>query len=101
MPLNTLQKLSRIVAQRAKKIPRDSYTVRLLKSGENEILAKIYNEYQEMVKAFQKKQIQKGKNSVTWEIADLLYHLTVLMEKTKKATWEDVFKELERRMKKS
>ncbi|MCI1959396.1 MAG: phosphoribosyl-ATP diphosphatase [Clostridia bacterium] len=76
-----------------KKNPREgSYTNYLIEKGIDKILKKVGEECTETVIA-----AKNGENSETiYEICDLMYHLSVLMEE-QGITWDDVFKELANR----
>lgn len=76
-----------------KKFPKEgSYTNYLFEKGDDKILKKVGEEAAEVVIA--------GKNSskeeITYEVADLMYHLTVMLV-SQGMTWEDIYKELEKR----
>jgi phosphoribosyl-ATP pyrophosphohydrolase/phosphoribosyl-AMP cyclohydrolase len=72
----TLGILARRIHQRNLDRPEGSYTAKLLKGGIDRILKKIGEESGEVIIA--------AKNHVpaeiTWEVADLMYHLLVMME---------------------
>lgn len=78
--------LQRIISSPEKR--ENSYTAKL--QADPALLSrKVLEESAEVVFA-------KDKNETIWEVADLIYFLTVLLEE-KKCTWEDVWKELEGR----
>jgi phosphoribosyl-AMP cyclohydrolase / phosphoribosyl-ATP pyrophosphohydrolase len=89
-----LGKLARIVHARAGADPSESYTARLLGEGINRISQKVGEEGVELALA----GVSRDKEGCAEETADLIYHLTVLME-AKGFGWEDVAKVLERRHK--
>jgi len=68
--------LSRVIAQRRKDMPEDSYTARLFLSGLDRILKKIGEESGEVIVAA--KNHRKG--DIAWVVADLLYHTLELLE---------------------
>lgn len=72
---NFLFELEKIIKQRLKELPEDSYTAKLFKAGSRKIGAKVMEEATEVVSAY----LSEGKNRVLEESADLLYHLLVLL----------------------
>ena len=82
--------LYNILLDRSKNMPRNSYTARLLQD-EHLIKRKINEEAFEVITA-------ENRDELAWEIADLLYHTTVMMVKHG-LTVEDVFNQLEVRHK--
>jgi len=80
-----------ILERRAHKRP-DSYTARLLAAGEDEILKKIGEEAMEVILAAK----GQGDERLVCEIADLTYHLLVLLA-ARGLTPQDVAEELTRR----
>ncbi len=71
-----LAELSRIVAERARSGDEASYTARLLAEGPERIAQKIGEEGVEVALA----AVTRDPSGCAEEMADLLYHLTVLME---------------------
>lgn len=69
-----------------------SYTVRLLDAGEDEILKKVGEEAMEVILAAK----GQGKERFVYEVADLFYHLLVLLA-AQGLTLADVEAELARR----
>lgn len=71
----SFRELFEIVADRMKTMPSGSYTVDLLKKGPDEVIKKVGEEATEVVMA------AAGDNTkaIVAEVADLLYHLCVLM----------------------
>ena len=69
-----------------------SYTNYLLDKGEDKILKKVGEEAAEVVIA--------GKNrsheEIKYEVADLMYHLTVMLVDNK-MTWQDIYEEMKKR----
>ncbi len=94
--LKTLDRLWETIQDRKKNPKQDSYTNELLNNPPR-IVEKINEESQELIEAVQKNNI-KGKNSVVWESADLIYHLLVLLASTD-IEFDEIMTELERRMK--
>lgn len=95
---NTLQSNTMLehlydVAQSRKKVPKEgSYTNYLFDQGENKILKKVGEEAAEIIIAAKDGE----KEAIVGEIADFLYHLTVLMVE-KEVEWDAVEKELKKR----
>lgn len=87
-----LADLAKIVAQRAVSGDSSSYTRRLLDSGPERIAQKIGEEGVEVALAV----VTRNSTACAEEIADLLYHLTVLME-CQGFCWEDVILVLKER----
>ena len=87
-----LAKLARIVAQRAAAGASESYTAKLLAQGPVRIAQKIGEEGVEVALA----GATGNAADCVSETADLLYHLTVLMQ-ARDFSWEDVAAELARR----
>jgi phosphoribosyl-ATP pyrophosphohydrolase/phosphoribosyl-AMP cyclohydrolase len=68
--------LSRVIAQRAKEMPEESYTAKLLQAGVDRILKKVGEEAGEVIIAAKNHK----RDEIAWEVADLLYHTLVLLE---------------------
>ncbi len=85
-----LGQLARVVHQRAESGDGASYTARLLSEGVNRIAQKVGEEGVEVALA----SVTDGK--IAEEMADLVYHLTVLME-AKGLSWDDVTSVLQER----
>ncbi|HEX8225111.1 MAG TPA: bifunctional phosphoribosyl-AMP cyclohydrolase/phosphoribosyl-ATP diphosphatase HisIE [Allosphingosinicella sp.] len=77
--------LSRIVAGRAGGDPATSYTARLLEEGPAKIAQKVGEEGVELALA----AVSRDRQGCIEEAADLLYHVTVLME-ARGFGWDDV-----------
>lgn len=69
-----------------------SYTNYLFNKGEDKILKKVGEEAAEVVIAGK----NRDKDEISYEVADLMYHLTVMLADND-MTWEDIFDELEKR----
>lgn len=69
-----------------------SYTNYLFTKGEDKILKKVGEEAAEVVIAGK----NRSKEEISYETADLLYHLTVMLSDNG-MSWEDIFRELEKR----
>lgn len=93
-PGATLSRLADGVHQRRTASPETSYTARLLQEGVDRIGKKIGEEAVEVVIAAK----NASPSELTYEVADLLYHLIVLLEH-QRLPLEAVWQELERRMK--
>jgi len=72
----TLGVLARRIHQRNLDRPEGSYTAKLLKGGIDRILKKIGEESGEVIIAAK----NHAPREITWEVADLMYHLLVMME---------------------
>ncbi|MCI1931796.1 MAG: phosphoribosyl-ATP diphosphatase [Clostridia bacterium] len=87
-----LYALYNVIIDRKKNPKEGSYTNYLIEKGIDKILKKVGEECTETVIA-----AKNGENSETiYEICDLMYHLSVLMEE-QGITWDDVFEELAKR----
>ncbi|HEX8667416.1 MAG TPA: bifunctional phosphoribosyl-AMP cyclohydrolase/phosphoribosyl-ATP diphosphatase HisIE [Allosphingosinicella sp.] len=84
--------LARIVHDRAGALPEESYTARLLAEGPQRIAQKIGEEGVELALA----AVARDAEGCAEEAADLLYHLTVLME-ARGFGWDEVVAILQRR----
>jgi phosphoribosyl-ATP pyrophosphohydrolase/phosphoribosyl-AMP cyclohydrolase len=87
-----LETLAKIVKERAAADPQESYTARLLSEGLPRIAQKVGEEGVEIALA----AVTRDEAGLTDEIADLLYHLTVLME-ARSLNWEQVVAKLQER----
>ena len=92
--INILNELYNVVEDRIKNKSPNSYTYSLHKKGLDEILKKVGEESIEVILS---SKYQKNERTV-YEIADLMYHLIVLMVE-KKITLDQVFEELKSRRK--
>ena len=90
----TLRKLYQLILKKRNLNPKDSYTASLYELGEDRIIQKVGEEAVEVVIAAK----NKNKSELTYEVADLLYHLLVLLS-SKGITLEDIEDELEKRKK--
>jgi phosphoribosyl-ATP pyrophosphohydrolase len=88
----TLDELYLIISERKQRPSPGSYTAHLLSLGENEILKKIGEETMEVIIAAK----DQGDARLVEEIADLQFHLLVLMALHNLAP-SSVYAELERR----
>lgn len=75
--------------------PEDgSYTNYLFDKGEDKILKKVGEEAAEVVIAGK----NRDKAEISYEVSDLIYHLTVMLVDND-MTWDDIYKEMEKRRK--
>jgi phosphoribosyl-ATP pyrophosphohydrolase len=88
-----IQQLFDVILERREDPKEDSYTNRLLTMGEDEILKKIGEESVEIILAAK----GQGDERLVSEIADLTYHLLVLLAQ-RGLSPEDVEIELEKRL---
>ncbi len=87
-----LERLLAVTKDRQLHPKEGSYTNYLFDKGDDKILKKVGEEAAEVVIA--------GKNSdsdeISYEVADLMYHLTVMLV-SKGMTWDDIYDELNKR----
>ena len=88
----TLGGLAKVIRQRATEKPEGSYTAKLLEGGTDRILKKVAEEAGEVIIAAKNHK----KEEISWEVADLLYHMLVLLE-AEGVAMSDVAAELKRR----
>ena len=81
-----------VVMDRKEHPEEGSYTNYLFDKGEDKILKKVGEEAAEVVIAGK----NRDKDEISYETADLSYHLTVMLVDNG-MTWEDIYKEMERR----
>ena len=81
-----------VVMDRKEHPEEGSYTNYLFDKGEDKILKKVGEEAAEVVIAGK----NRDKDEISYETADLIYHLTVMLGDNG-MTWEDIYKEMERR----
>lgn len=87
------ENLLKVIKDRRLKKPTGSYTVSLFKQGSSQIAKKVGEEAIEVAIAS-----QKNKNQLTYEVADLWYHLLVLLV-AKNIDLDEIAKELKARFK--
>ncbi|MEN9896259.1 MAG: phosphoribosyl-ATP pyrophosphohydrolase [Pseudomonadota bacterium] len=92
MTVFTLSDLEKIVASRAKASPEESWTAKLVAAGQTRAARKLGEEAVETVIA----AVEKDRNSLTSEAADLIYHLLVVLN-IADIPLQDVISELQRR----
>jgi phosphoribosyl-ATP pyrophosphohydrolase/phosphoribosyl-AMP cyclohydrolase len=86
---NTLEKL---IAERENELPEGSYTTYLFNEGVDKILKKVGEEASEVIIASKNRDAEELK----WEVADLLFHLMVLLRE-QKLPLDEVLSVLEKR----
>lgn len=90
-----LDDLYRIIKERIKTLPDNSYVAKLYKEGVDRILQKMGEESVEVLIA----ATNKNKKRIIEEMADL-YFITLLVMATKGISPDDIFEELKKRIKK-
>lgn len=88
----SLADLEAIVAERAKASPDESWTAKLISKGQSKAAKKLGEEAVEVVIG----AIAEDRDNLTYEAADLLYHLLVVL-KIADIPLSDVMTELEQR----
>ncbi|AYG64599.1 MULTISPECIES: phosphoribosyl-ATP diphosphatase [unclassified Rhizobium] len=88
----TLSDLERIIEERSKASPDESWTAKLLATGQPKAAKKLGEEAIEAVMA----AVTNDRDNLTYEAADLLYHLMVVL-KIAGIPLQNVMGELERR----
>lgn len=78
-PFQIIRQLETIIAEREAERPEGSYTTYLFNEGIDKILKKVGEEAAEVIIAAK----NRSKEELTWETADLLYHLLVLLREQK------------------
>jgi phosphoribosyl-ATP pyrophosphohydrolase len=92
VPSDVLRSLSATIRERQAAAPTGSYTAQLLAAGEDEILKKVGEEAMEVILAAK----GEGDERLVSEVADLTYHLLVLLA-SRGLSLDDVEAELARR----
>ena len=90
--MNSFEQMEAVIAQRRAEPQENSYTCYLFDKGLDKILKKVGEECTEVIIAGRK----EDKEETIYEIADLAYHVMVLMVQMG-ITVEDVTAELEKR----
>lgn len=88
----TLKQLYRIIEDRKKKMPEGSYVASLFKEGKDKMTQKVGEEAVEVIIAAK----NESKKRIVSEIADLIFHLLVLLSGCN-ITLQDIEKELAKR----
>lgn len=91
-PVEILDRLFEIVSARRDARPEGSYVVTLLEGGWEAMAAKVREEAEEVVVAAR----EEGDDALAHEVADLLFHVWVLMA-SREVEPERVYSELSRR----
>ena len=94
MDESILEELSQIIKKRKSENSEDSYVSKILAKGKVKIANKLGEEAIETVSAF----LAEGKQEITEESADLLFHLLILLEESELSI-NDVLQVLRKRMK--
>lgn len=92
--LGFLIELKQLIDERKKELPEGSYTTRLFNEGIEKIAKKFGEESIEVVLA----AMGNDKRHLVSELADLIYHLTVLLSE-KEVGWHEIISELVARRK--
>lgn len=92
--VDIINELYNVIIDRIETESENSYTVSLHKKGLDEILKKMGEEAIEVILASK----HQSKKQVIYEVADLIYHLLVLLAE-KKISIEDIYSELDSRRK--
>ncbi|MDO5015451.1 MAG: phosphoribosyl-ATP diphosphatase [Eubacteriales bacterium] len=87
-----LEELYQLTVERDKDPVAGSYTNYLLDKGSDRILLKLGEQCLSLILATKNEEDEQLKN----ELADLLYHLTVLLY-TRGLDWQEIYEELEKR----
>ena len=88
----TIEELYKIIQDRKKNLPKDSYVASLFKKGRDRIIQKVGEESVEVVIAAK----NEDKQRLVSETADLWFHLLILMVETV-VTPEEILGELGKR----
>ncbi|MFH0860438.1 MAG: phosphoribosyl-ATP diphosphatase [Candidatus Altiarchaeota archaeon] len=75
--LDVLERLWNIIEDRRKNPTAGSYTAKMMADRER-LFEKLQEELQEIIEAARNGKME-GKDSLSWETADFLYHLLVLL----------------------
>ncbi|AKA73939.1 phosphoribosyl-ATP diphosphatase [Saccharolobus solfataricus] len=89
-----VDELYKIILDRIEKRPTGSYTAEIVNKGKPYVARKVGEESVETIVA----SLAENKERFISEVADLIYHLLVLMA-LEGVTPEDIYRELERRRK--
>ena len=90
----TLEELYQIIETRKKEMPKDSYVSSLFRDGKDRVIQKVGEEAIEVVIAAK----NKSKDRIISEVADLWFHILVLLCYLE-INPEEIIKELEKRKK--
>lgn len=92
----TLEELYKIIEDRKKNMPKNSYVASLFREGEDRIVQKVGEEATEVIIAAKNKQ----KEQIISEVSDLWFHSLVLLS-LYGITPSDILLELDKRYKKN
>jgi len=87
-----LEELYKIIENRKKKIPKDSYVASLFKKGKDKIIQKVGEEAIEVVIATK----NETKKRIISEVADLLFHILIMLSAFNIKP-KDILRELQKR----
>jgi len=87
-----LDRIYAVILDRKRRPPKRSYVASLFKAGRDEILKKIGEEAGELIISSKNQK----KSAIVWEIADLWFHILVMMG-YHQITPQEVYRELSRR----
>lgn len=87
-----LEEVYDVIADRDKNPKEGSYTNYLLEKGIDKMLKKVGEESAEVIIAAK----NRSKAEVSYEVADLMYHVSVVLYE-QGLTWNDIFEELKKR----
>lgn len=90
----TLEELYKIIEDRKKKMPENSYVASLFREGPDKIIQKVGEESTEVIIAAK----NESKERIISEIADLIFHLLIMMSLFEIKP-RDILKELNKRKK--
>ncbi len=90
----TLNKLYKIIENRKKKMPKNSYVAFLFREGRDKIIQKVGEEATEVIIAAK----NESKKRIISEVADLTFHLLVILSSFN-IKLADILKELSKRSK--
>lgn len=90
--LEILAQLEKVIASRDESRPEGSYTTYLFNEGVDKILKKVGEEASEVIIAAK----NRSEDELKWEVADLIYHLFVLMRE-QQLPFEKVLQVLQQR----
>lgn len=91
---NILDMVYDVIVDRRDNPKEGSYTNYLFDKGIDKMLKKVGEESAEVIIASK----NRAKDEIVYEIADLMYHLSVVMVDNN-VTWDDIFEELKKRYK--
>jgi phosphoribosyl-ATP pyrophosphohydrolase/phosphoribosyl-AMP cyclohydrolase len=92
----TLDELYNIILDRQKNPQKESYTSSLFKEGKDRIIQKVGEESTEVVIAAK----NENKTQIIYEVADLWFHILILLAEMK-ITPQEILAELEKRHRKA